>query len=36
VSNIVIRFGFQIVKTAPVLGVDIYFMWRAIKAGMAR
>ena len=30
------RFGFQVVETAPVLGVDNYFMWRAIKAGVAR
>jgi ribosomal protein S18 acetylase RimI-like enzyme len=30
------RFGFRLVETGPVLGVDNYFMWRAIKAGAAR
>jgi ribosomal protein S18 acetylase RimI-like enzyme len=29
------RFGFRVVETAPVLGVDNYFMWRASKAGVA-
>lgn len=30
------RFGFRLVETGPVLGVDNYFMWRAIKAGVTR
>jgi len=30
------QFGFQVVETAPVLGVDNYFMRRAIKADVAR
>jgi ribosomal protein S18 acetylase RimI-like enzyme len=30
------RFGFRVVETAPVLGVDNYFMWRAIRAGVAK
>jgi hypothetical protein len=25
------RFGFRVVETAPVLGVDNYFMWRASR-----
>jgi ribosomal protein S18 acetylase RimI-like enzyme len=29
------RFGFHVVETAPVLGVDNYFMWRAINAVVA-